>query len=139
MCNSICLPNEDIWHQRIRHASYKYLSIVSKHESVLGIPKLSRVSNVMCGSCQLGKQSKAKHLGTQTFATFKPFELLHLDLMGPTGIESFGGMRYIMVMVHDFTRYTWVILLRSKSDAPEHIETLCTRLQNEKCLKIDQI
>ena len=55
VCNSICLPNEDIWHQRIRHASYKYLSIVSKHESVLGIPKLSRVSNVMCGSCQLGK------------------------------------------------------------------------------------
>ena len=139
VCNSICLPNEDIWHQRIRHASYKYLSIVSKHESVLGIPKLSRVSNVMCGSCQLGKQSKAKHSGTQTFATSKPFELLHLDLMGPTGIESFGGMRYIMVMVHDFTRYTWVILLRSKSDAPEHIETLCTRLQNEKGLKIDQI
>ena len=29
VCNSICLPNEDIWHQRIRHASYKYLSIVS--------------------------------------------------------------------------------------------------------------
>ena len=105
----------------------------------MGIPKLSRVSNVMCGSCQLGKQSKAKHSGTQTFATSKPFELLHLDLMGPTGIESFGGMRYIMVMVHDFTRYTWVILLRSKSDAPEHIETLCTRLQNEKGLKIDQI
>ena len=93
----------------------------------------------MCGSCQLGKQSKAKHSGTQTFATSKPFELLHLDLMGPTGIESLGGMRYIMVMVDDFTRYTWVILLRSKSDAPEHVETLCTRLQNEKGLKIDQI
>ena len=54
------------------HASYKDLSIVSKHESVLGIPKLSRVSNVacglvlgmpklsrvsnvVCGQCQLGK------------------------------------------------------------------------------------
>ena len=93
----------------------------------------------MCGSCQLGKQSKAKHSGTQTFATSKPFELLHLDLMGPTGIESLGGMRYIMVMVDDFTRYTWVILLRFKSDAPEHIEALCTRLQNEKGLKIDRI
>ena len=44
-----------------------------------------------------------------------------------------------MVVVDDFTRYIWVILLRFKSDAPEHIEALCTRLQNEKGLKIDRI
>ena len=55
VCNSIRLPNKDLWHQRMRHTSYKHLSIVSKHESVLGIPKHSRVSNVVCGPCQLGK------------------------------------------------------------------------------------
>ena len=44
-----------------------------------------------------------------------------------------------MVVVNDFTRYTWVVLLKSKSDAPEHIEALCTRLQNKKNMKIDQI
>ena len=60
-----------------------------------------------------------------------------MDLMGPTRIESLGGKRYIMVTVDDFTRYTWVILLRFKLDAPKHIEDLCTRLQNEKNLKID--
>ena len=121
------------------HASYKHLSIVSKHELVLGIPKLSRTSNVVCGPCQLGKQTKAKHPGTQTSGTSRPLELLHLNLMGPTRTESLGGKRYIMVVIDDFTRYTWVILLRSKSDALEHIETLCTRLQNEKNLKIDRI
>ena len=41
--------------------------------------------------------------------------------------------------VDDFTRYTWVILQRSKSDALEHIEAWCTRLHNEKSLKIDRI
>ena len=139
VCNSIRLPIEDLWHQRMRHAIYKHLSIVSKHESVSEIPKLSRMSNVVCGPCQLGKQTKVKHPGTQTSATSRPLELLHLDLIGPTRTESLGGKRYIMVVVDDFTRYTWVILLRSKSDAPEHIEALCTRLQNEKSLKIDQI
>ena len=44
VCNSIHSPNEDLWHRRMGHASYKHLSIVSKHESVLGIPKLSRMS-----------------------------------------------------------------------------------------------
>ena len=103
-------------------------SIVSKHESVLGIPKHSRMSNIVCGLCQFGKQTKAKHPGTQTSTTSRSLELLHLDLMGPTRIESLGGERYIMVVVDDFTRYTWVILLRSKSDTLEHIEALCTRL-----------
>ena len=59
--------------------------------------------------------------------------------MGPTRIKSLGGKKYIMVMVDNFTRYTWVILLRSKLDALEHIDALCTRLQNEKSLKIDRI
>ena len=99
VCNSIRLPNEDLWHQRMGHAIYKHLSIVSKHESILGIPKLSRVNNVVCGPCQLGKQKKAKHLDTQTFSSSRPLELLYLDLMGPTRTESLGGKRYIMVMV----------------------------------------
>ena len=76
-------------------------SIVFKHESMLGIPKLSRVSNVVCGLRQLGKKTKAKHSSTQTSATSRPLELLHLDLMGPTRIESLRGKRYIMVVVDD--------------------------------------
>ena len=44
-----------------------------------------------------------------------------------------------MVVVDNFTRYTWVILLRSKSNALEHIEALYIRLQNEKSLKVDRI
>ena len=69
----------------------------------------------------------------------RPLELLHVDLMGPTRIESLGGKNYIMVMVNDFTRFTLVILLRSKSEAPHHIELLCKRVQNEKGLKVEQI
>ena len=111
MYNSIRLPSEHLWHQRMGHASYKHLSIVSKHESVLGISKLSRMSNVVCGPCQLGKQTKAKHPRTQTSAISRPLEFLHLDLIGPTRTKSLGGKRYIIVVVDDFTRYTWVILL----------------------------
>ena len=111
VCNNIHLPNENLWNQRMRHASYKHLSIISMHESVLGMPKLSRVCNVVSGPYQLGKQTKAKHPSTQTSAISRPLELLHLDLMGPTRTESLGGKRYIMVVVDDFTRYIYVILL----------------------------
>ena len=66
-------------------------------------------------------------------------ELLYVDLMGPTRTESLRGKRYIMVIVEDFSRYTWVEFLREKSEAYEKLETLCKRLQNEKGVPIVKI
>ena len=66
-------------------------------------------------------------------------ELLHVDLMGPTRIESLGGKWYIMVIVDDFSRYTWVEILREKLEACEKMENLCKRLQNEKGVQIVKI
>ena len=78
----------------------------------------------------IGK-TKSSHPKVNVVATSRPLELLHVDLMGPTRIESMGGKRYIMV-VDDFSRYSWVEFLREKSKACEKMERLCKRLQNEK-------
>ena len=51
VCNNIRIPNEDLWHQRIGHGSYKQLSIVLKNYAILGMPKLSKATNSMCGPC----------------------------------------------------------------------------------------
>ena len=55
VCNNIWMPNEDLWHQKIGHASYKQLLIVSKNDAILGMPKLNKVTNAVCGPCQLGR------------------------------------------------------------------------------------
>ena len=59
-----------------------------------------------------------------------------MDLMGTTRIESMGGKRYIMVVVDDFSRYSWVEFLREKLEACDKMERLCKRLQNEKGVPI---
>ena len=59
--------------------------------------------------------------------------------MGPTRIESLGGKRYIMVIVDDFSRYTWVEFLREKLKACEKLDVLCKRLQNKKGVPIVKI
>ena len=59
--------------------------------------------------------------------------------MAPTRIESLGGNTYIMVVVDDFLRYTWVEFLREKSEACEKLKILCKRLQNEKGVPIVKI
>ena len=80
----------------------------------------------------MGKQVKSKHLYVTEVQTSRPLELLHIDLMGPTRVQSLGGKRYILVVVDDFTRYTWVMLLRDKVEVPDKMIHLCKKLQVEK-------
>ena len=97
------------------------------------------MKKTICEACQIGKQTKASHHKVNVIATSRCLELLHIDLMGPTRTESLRGKRYIMVIVDDFSRYTWVEFLREKSEACEKLETLCKRLRNEKGVPIVKI
>jgi hypothetical protein len=55
-----------------------------------------------------------------------------MDLMGPTQTSSLGGKKYILVIVDDYCRYTWALLLREKSDAFEAAQQLFKKIQIEK-------
>jgi hypothetical protein len=92
------------------------LKIAGK-DIVKDLPKMEKIGKGICGSCQLGKQTRAVHKKTSGIQTSKNLELLYMDLMGPTRTASLGGRRYILVIVDDFSIYTWAIPLREKSDA----------------------
>ena len=87
----------------------------------------------------MGKQVKSKHPSVTEVQTSRPLELLHIDLMGLSRVQSLGGKKYILVVVDDFTRYTWVVLLRDKAEAPEKMIHLCKKLQVEKGAVIAKI
>ena len=59
--------------------------------------------------------------------------------MGPTRVQSLGGKKYILVVMDDFTRYTWVMLLKDKAKAPQKMIHLCKKLQVEKDTVIARI
>ena len=84
----------------------------------------------------MGKLTKSSHPKVNVIATSRPLELLHVDLMGPTRTESLGGKRYIMVVVDDFSRYSWVEFIREKLEAWKKTEKLCKRLQNNNKKKV---
>lgn len=128
-----------LWHQRLGHAKFKNLSRLSRKDLDLGIPKIGRQDSLFCDDYQHGKQVKATHKKLTQIGISRPFELIHLDLAGPTRTKSLGGKRYFMVMVDDFYRYTWVSFLREKSDAFEEFKNVCMRLQTEKELSIKKI
>ena len=65
-------------------------------------------------------------------SSLRPLELLHMDLFGPSRTMSLGGNYYALVIVDDFSRYTWTLFLESKNDAFSAFKKLARRLQNTK-------
>jgi hypothetical protein len=58
-------------------------------------------------------------------------QLLHMDTVGPSRVRFVGGKWYILVIVDDYSRYSWVFFLKSKDKMFEHFQSLALRLNNE--------
>jgi hypothetical protein len=116
-CNKATIDDSELWHQRLGHLNFSDMLKIAGKDVVKGLPKMEKTEKEICGSCQLGKQTRAAHKKTSGIQTSRNLELLHMDLIYPTRTASLGGKRYILVIADDFSRYTWAIPIREKSDA----------------------
>jgi transposase InsO family protein len=114
------------------------LKIAGK-DIVKGLPKMEKTERGICGSCQLGKQTRAAHKKTSGIQTSRNLELLHIDIMGPTRTASLGGKRYILVIVDDVSQYTWAIPIQEKSYAFDATQHLFKKIQVEQNCQIMRI
>jgi hypothetical protein len=102
-----------------------------KHDLVRGLKDVTFKKDKPCSACQAGKQVDNTYPLMSIMSTSKAFELLHMDLFGPTTYTSIGGNKYDFVIVDDFTRYTWVFFLMDKSDVFDIFKKFIKRVQNE--------
>ena len=72
-------------------------------------------------------------------STIRVLELLHIDLFGPTTYKSLGGNLYCLVIVDDYSRYTWVFFLHDKSKVASFFKKFGKRAQNEFEVKLKKI
>jgi len=112
--------------------------LISK-DLVIGLPKLKFERDHICESCQKGKQVKISFKIKNVVSSLRPLELLNMDLFGPSRTMSVSGNYYALVIVDDFSRYTWTLFLESKSDAFFAFKKLARRLQNTKNNNIGSI
>ena len=82
--------------------------LISK-DLVVDLPKLKFKKDNICEACQKGKQIKHSFKLKNVVSTSKPLELLHMDLFGPSRTMSLGGNYYALVIVDDFSRFTWTL------------------------------
>nr|GEX01180.1 retrovirus-related Pol polyprotein from transposon TNT 1-94 [Tanacetum cinerariifolium] len=99
------------------------LSKASKTKSWLWHRRLSHLNirDHLCSACAMGNSKKKSHKPKSEDTNQEKLYLLHMDLCGPLRVESINGKKYILVIVDDYSRFTWVKCLRSKDEAPDFI------------------
>nr|GEU73531.1 retrovirus-related Pol polyprotein from transposon TNT 1-94 [Tanacetum cinerariifolium] len=99
--------------------NFDTINMLSKNDIVVGLPKLTFIKDHLCFSYELGK-AKRKSFHTKLNSSSKRrLQLLYMDLCGPMRVASINGKIYVLVIVDDYSRYTWTHFLRSKDETPE--------------------
>jgi hypothetical protein len=114
-------------------------SQTSKGEHILGLTNVHFEKDMICRACQAGKQVGAHHPHKNIMTTERPLGLLHMDLFGPIAYISIRGSKYCIMIVDDYSRFTWVFFLQEKSQIQEALKRFLRRSQNEFRLIIKKI
>jgi transposase InsO family protein len=128
-----------LWRRRLAHVGMKNLHKLLKGEHVLGLTDVCFAKDRPCATCQAGKQVGSNHQSKNVMSTSRPLELLHMDLFGPVAYLSIRGSKYGLVIVDDFSRFTWVFFLQDKTETQGTLKRFIRRAQNEFELKVKKI
>ncbi|GKE62213.1 retrovirus-related pol polyprotein from transposon TNT 1-94 [Tanacetum coccineum] len=119
-----------LWHRQLSHLNFDTSNKLAKDGLARGIPRLKFQKDHLCSACALGKSKKPSHQPKAKDTNQEKLYLLHMDLYGPMHVASINGKRYILVIVDDNLRFTWVRFLKTKDEAPAAII---------KCIKYIQV
>nr|GFA18260.1 hypothetical protein [Tanacetum cinerariifolium] len=128
-----------LWHQRLSHLNFATINNLVKNNLVQGLPKMKFEKDHLCSACEQGKIHRKHHKSKTTFASNKPLYLLHMDLCTSIRVQSINGKGYVLVVVDDYSRYTWVFFLHSKDEASEVIISFIKKTQVNLQLQVQRV
>ena len=111
VCNNVSKKEHEVWHSHFGHPSYVRLNIL---KNVLHFKQLV-IETPHCSICHLANQKRLP-FPNSNFVSISSVELLHLDTWGAFHLPTHDGFHYFLTIVDDFTYFTWVYLLKVKSD-----------------------
>ena len=125
-----------IWHKKLSHLNFSNLNELVRKDLVRGLPKVMFNADGLCDACQKAKQRRTSFKNKTESSIDEPLHLLHLDLFGPINVLSISKKRYALVIVDEYTRFTWVYFLFRKDETPEIIFEHVKLMENKSSLKV---
>ncbi|GJY62929.1 retrovirus-related pol polyprotein from transposon TNT 1-94 [Tanacetum coccineum] len=118
-----------LWHRRLNHLNFGTINDLARKDLVRGLPRLKFEKDHLCSACQLGKSKKHTHKPKTENTNLEVLNTLHMDLCGPMRVQTINGKKYILVIVDDYSRFTWVKFLRSKDETPAVVIKFLKQIQ----------
>jgi transposase InsO family protein len=128
-----------LWHRRLAHVGMRNLHKLQKDGHIIGLTNTVFEKDRSCGACQARKQVGTHHHAKNIMTTTRPLEMLHMDLFGPIAYISIGGNKYGLVIVDDYSHFTWVFFLQDKSETQDVLKKFLRRAQNKFDVKVKKI
>ncbi|KAI3729553.1 hypothetical protein L6452_18214 [Arctium lappa] len=125
------VDESSLWHRRMCHMNFKTMNELVKNNLVRGLPSKVFSCDDHCVACLKGKQHKTSHKTKEINSISSCLQLLHMDLFGPTNVMSIGKKSYCLVIVDDYSRFTWVYFLRTKDETSGLIKSFILRIENQ--------
>jgi histone deacetylase 1/2 len=121
------------WHSRLGHPSSPIVSrMVSSHK----LPcSFESNKESVCDACQKAKSHQLPYPKSTSTSSY-PLELVYSDVWGHAP-DSVGGKRYYVSFIDDYSKFTWIYLLKFKSEGFEkfhEFQTLVERLFDRKII-----
>jgi len=118
-----------LWYRRLAHIHYEHLNKLKSKDLVSSLPNIKFENNKICDACQKGKYTRSS-FKLKDVTSKKPLDILHLVLFGPSRTASLGGNFYALVIVDDFSIFTWNFFFTFKHDTFDVFKKLAKVLQN---------
>jgi transposase InsO family protein len=125
VCTSVSIPQSALWHFRLGHASNSRLQIMQQM-----YPSIVLNKECVCDVCHLAKQKHLSYPLSHSHAS-KCLELLHMDIWGPYTTATMHGHKYFLTIVDDYSRFTWVILLKGKNEVTSQVQNFITMVETQ--------
>src|SRR3954462_8309728 len=108
------------------------LQSLQKGGHILGLKdNVSFAKDRVCRACVEGKMHDSPHKRKTIVSSKRILELLHVDLFGPPSHASLGGQKYCLVIVDDYSRYTWVYFFKLKSETQQTVIDFANEVQRQ--------
>lgn len=118
------IPKQAIWHFRLGHLSHDRLSKIYQI-----YPQVFSDNKAICDVFHFVRHKKLPFSLSNSRATHK-FELLHFDIWGSVSINSIHNHKYFLTVVDDYSRFVWIVILKTKSEVSSHVQQFITLIEN---------
>ncbi|GJY24265.1 putative ribonuclease H-like domain-containing protein [Tanacetum coccineum] len=133
------IDESKLWHRRLGHVNFKTMNKLVKGNLVRGFPSKAFENDHTCVACQKGKQHKASCKTKLVSSISQPLQMLHMDLFGQTSVRSINHKTYCLVVTDDFSRFSWVFFLATKSETSGILKKFITEIENKLNHKVKVI